>query len=517
MSARESWNALQNRWAAGEPLSVAEERRRLDGASEDPLAARELELFRELSTRLDQPDDAAPNVALTLAGVRGVKLRVLGPVNADGPVARVSRKRSVLISAGVGGVAVAAAAAFALLTTGDPPAPHLAASARPAVVPATQSRAELVFASGDVRVGGANAVVGKQTLSAGADIATTNGRACLTIDPAVDICLDAQSRVVLESLAEAAVRVRVTRGTAVAALARRKPRHDFSLVGEEVTATAHGTAFALEVDSARHAARVTVVEGSVAVARGEAAARLVSAHSSLALSSSREELAAIGRSEEARLQALLSPRKLWHSENLGVLEIGEGEHRQRVVVDEHGPFELPLRLFVATGRHRVGLRAEQKAEVGLEVEVEAGAARMLSAADVAGQTASPADAVPSAQALLDRARQRLAAGDPRGARNLYRELRRAYPRSSEAATVLVTLGKLELELGAPDRALSAFDAYTEHGGALVPEALSGRIRALRALGRPADERRTIEQYLARYPTGFEASALRKRLVTLTSE
>jgi TolA-binding protein len=199
-----------------------------------------------------------------------------------------------------------------------------------------------------------------------------------------------------------------------------------------------------------------------------------------------------------------------------VLEISRTLGGERAVIDQHGPFELPLRLLLATGRHRVGLRAEQKAEASVEVDVEAGATRTLAEAEVASATASRAEASPTAKALLDRARQRLAAGDPRAARNLYRELRRAYPGSSEAATVLVTLGKLELELGAPERALAAFDAYTDHGGALVPEAMSGRIRALRALGRHGDERRAIEQYLARYPTGFEASALRKRLSTLTS-
>jgi len=197
--------------------------------------------------------------------------------------------------------------------------------------------------------------------------------------------------------------------------------------------------------------------------------------------------------------------------------VGEAQHGERVVIDEQGPFELPVRLFVATGRHRVGLRAEQRAEASVDVDVDAGTARRLATAEIDETAVSNAgSAPPTAKALLDGARQRLAAGDPRGARGLYRELRRAYPGSSEAATVLVTLGKLELELGSADRALSAFDAYVEHGGALVPEALSGRIRALRALGKPAEERRAIEQYLTRYPAGFEAPALKQRLATLTS-
>jgi hypothetical protein len=245
---------------------------------------------------------------------------------------------------------------------------------------------------------------------------------------------------------------------------------------------------------------------------------MVGAHSSLGVGAQTEGVVAVSRSDEARLHALISPRSLWQGGNLGVLEIAEARRGERAMIDEHGPFDLPVRLFVATGRHRVALRAEQRTETAVNVDVEAGSARRIVAADIDETETSPTgSSPPTAKALLDRARERLAAGDQRGARALYREIRRAHPGSSEATTVLVTLGRLELELGSADRALAAFDAYAEHGGALMPEALSGRIRALRALGRRAEERSSIEQYLARYPTGLEAPALKKRLATLTSE
>lgn len=518
MSARKSWDSLQDRWAAGEALTAEEERRRREGAARDPLAARELELFAELATRLDRQDESAPNVALTLAGARGVKLRVLGPDSVDAPPAATKGTRRLAVAGA--GVAVLAAAGFAVVQRdASRTAPSVAVSpaARPVATPAP-ARSELVFASGDVRVGGSSAVIGKQTLAAGTTVETAQGRACLTIDPAVDVCLDAESSVVLEDLAENAVRVRVTRGTAVTALAPRKPGHRFSLIGGDVVATAHGTVFALELEPARRTTRVTVVEGTVEVARGTGSTTMLGAHSSLGVGA-QTGVIAVSRNEEARLHALISPRSLWQGENLGVLEVAEARRGERAVIDEHGPFELPVRLFVATGRHRVALRAEQRPETAVDVDVEAGTARRIGAAEIdeTATTATATSAPPPAKALLDRARERLKAGDPRGARALYREIRRAHPGSSEATTVLVTLGKLELELGAADRALAAFDAYVEHGGALVPEALSGRIRALRALGRRAEERRAIEQYLARYPTGLEAPALKKRLATLTSE
>jgi hypothetical protein len=69
-------------------------------------------------------------------------------------------------------------------------------------------------------------------------------------------------------------------------------------------------------------------------------------------------------------------------------------------------------------------------------------------------------------------------------------------------------------LGSPKRALTAFEAYLAAGGPLEPEALHGKVRALRALGRKGDERATIRNYLERYPEGFQAPALKKRLADL---
>jgi len=519
MSDPPTFDSLQNRIARGEELSAEEERLRLAAGETDPLARRELELFAELRGRLDEPDGALPNVALALAGARGVKLRVLGPDST--PVTGATRlrgRRGLALAAGSVTLLAAAGAWFLVRGTDSAP-PTVARSAispppERAAAP-TISRSELVFVSGDVRSGGGQAAIGQHPLATGARVTTAEGRACLTVDPGIDVCLGPESEVLLESLDEAAVRVRVQRGTAVAALSPRVHGHRFSLLAGDVVATARGTVFAVDLEPAGAPARVTVVEGKVAVRRGAGSETEVGAHSSLSVGDGAVGApAAVGRTEEARLHSLLSPRELWQGNNLGVLEIGQATEGDRVLIDEHGPFELPLSLFVSTGRHRVALRgAERDGELGANVDVEAGAARRLSVAELGGPRAS---AALTAKDLLVQARKKLSAGDPRGALTLYRELRRAHPRSSEATTVLVTLGKLELDLGAPERALPAFDTYLERGGPLVPEALSGRVRALRALGRADEERRAIEQYLARFPTGFEAPSLKKRLATLSS-
>jgi tetratricopeptide (TPR) repeat protein len=119
----------------------------------------------------------------------------------------------------------------------------------------------------------------------------------------------------------------------------------------------------------------------------------------------------------------------------------------------------------------------------------------------------------SRDALFAAARAQARLGNPQAARALYRELVARYPGPSTAA-VQVVLGNLEMELGAPEHALTAFEAYLRSGGPLEPEALHGKVRALRTLGRKSDERATIRSYLERYPQGFQAPALRQRLADL---
>ncbi|MEJ2218842.1 MAG: hypothetical protein P8099_19835, partial [Gemmatimonadota bacterium] len=60
-------------------------------------------------------------------------------------------------------------------------------------------------------------------------------------------------------------------------------------------------------------------------------------------------------------------------------------------------------------------------------------------------------------------------------------------------------------------ALGGFDAYLRTGGALSQEAHYGKIQALHALGRTAEEHAEIRGFLARYPKSLQAAALRRRL------
>jgi hypothetical protein len=515
MNQRDRFNELQERWAAGEHLSSDEERERREGALGDPLAERELALFEELRERGDGVEELPKGFVERILAEIGSRprLHLLSPGERLPAAALTPRVRRVwLVAAAVLVPVSAAAALFVLLRT---PVPSDSASTQPMAPAPRLARSELVLASGDVTVP-EGARVGGRALATGDRVSTAEGRACLGIDPGIDVCLGVESEIVLDSLSSDDVRIRVERGTALAALTRRDQNHSFALTAGDVVVTAHGTVFAVERRPG-DALDVVVMEGAVEVL-SRAKPALVSAHSRLTLErgSSAREPEAVGRGEEARFWALLAARELWAKPELGVLEVSAGEPGLELAVDREASLTLPFRAFVPAGRRSIALRTKAGDEVTTAVDVVAGETFVVDPNELLARRTAPVESAvaPTPGALLARARKELAAGNARAALAVYERLRVTHPTSPEARTVLVTIGKLELDLKQPARALASFDTYLAAPGALAPEALAGKIRALRALGRADDERRAIETYLARHPDGFDAPLLRQRLEVL---
>jgi hypothetical protein len=319
---------------------------------------------------------------------------------------------------------------------------------------APEVEARLLSASGEVQV---DAPAG--LLRPGDHVRTGKGSACLRVEPAIEVCLGPDSDVELGPLRAAQTQILVARGIAIASLAPRAAGQSFALVGGDVTAVAHGTVYALDRTSALNV-DVVVLEGTVAVhAPGRAAPDMVSAHTRWRRHAAAPS--ALRPEEESSFAALLAP----------------------------GAADQPAAPAPASPRR---LRAVDDAPRPA----------------VHGGTDSPDLCLARARAALDR-------GNKRAALDWYRRLRDRFPHDEAARTVLVTSGRLEMELGAPARALDDLQAYLRGGdGALEMEALAGAARALRGLGRANDERRAIDRYLARFPNGFDAPLLRSRLTEL---
>jgi TolA-binding protein len=108
------------------------------------------------------------------------------------------------------------------------------------------------------------------------------------------------------------------------------------------------------------------------------------------------------------------------------------------------------------------------------------------------------------------------AGDLRGAQALYRRLRAEFPGSAEARLASISVGDLLVGLDDARGALAAFDAYLVEmpDGPLREEALFGRARSLRKLGRGAAERDTWRTLLREFPRSAYEDAARRRLEEL---
>jgi hypothetical protein len=116
--------------------------------------------------------------------------------------------------------------------------------------------------------------------------------------------------------------------------------------------------------------------------------------------------------------------------------------------------------------------------------------------------------------MLEYARSLRAAGDSRGAVEVYRKIHADNPQSLSGRAALVSLGELLLSLGDGPGALSAFDSYLVGRGELSQEAAFGRIRALRALNRTVLEQQAIQRFLAAYPNAPQSRVLRARLAAI---
>jgi hypothetical protein len=516
------WDELQTRWAAGESLEVDENRERLELAADNPLASRELEMLGELRDRVSASEGQPTNLSLydgVLETVGAKRLRLVSQheslVRAPLPdeFAPSARKRWVLPLVAAGLAAAAGGALFARAELRHKEALLSNAPAAPIAVP---TRVELVLASGDVRLGSLEVAAGQGPLATGQHVTVARGRACLNVDPSIDVCLDEDTEIALDSILEDDVRIRVVRGTAVAALAPRAPGHTFSLIGGNVSATARGTMFAIGHSPAEGTTSVVVVEGKVEVSGVERAPAMLAAHARIRATSKGAETAWVGRGDESQLRSVIAPRELWQTKEIGLLDIAAGSPGTTASIGQEPPLALPLRTFVPAGAYRVVLRDPSGIESTIDVDIATGEKRHIDPAEATRSPKAAAGATTqSAASLLDAARRELARGGGKAALPLYQRLRATYPSSPEAFTVLVTIGQIELDMRSPSRALAAFDAYLRRGGPLAPEALAGKIRALRALGKPTEERAAIDEYLASYPGGFEAQALKKRIEALS--
>lgn len=124
---------------------------------------------------------------------------------------------------------------------------------------------------------------------------------------------------------------------------------------------------------------------------------------------------------------------------------------------------------------------------------------------------APRAPIPTAASLFAEANAIRRMGDVGQAVALYQDLRQRFPASSQAQLSAISLGDLLLA-DDPAGAVAAYSAYLRDspGGALTEEALFGRARGLRALGRAPEERETWQELSRRFPrSAYQPTASRR--------
>ena len=120
---------------------------------------------------------------------------------------------------------------------------------------------------------------------------------------------------------------------------------------------------------------------------------------------------------------------------------------------------------------------------------------------------------PTAASLFSEANSVRRSGEVRKAIALYQALRQRFPASSQAMLSAISLGELLLGEGDPAGAITAYAAYLRDApqGTLTEEALYGRARGLRMLGRGAEEGQTWEELVRRFPRSAYQPLASRRL------
>jgi hypothetical protein len=545
-SGYERWTTLMDRQAAGEQLTASDMAFCERFASEHPRCADELAVYAELADLDVTPNDASR--ALVDAALKRMEAEEAKRAFAELGDLRKRRVPTLAI-----GSAVAALAAIFVLYA------HRAPKREDADLRAAQnlplSRVELVYASGDVSVSGQPATVGRTLLAQGSVIETKDGSACLVIDPEINVCLAAQSRLRLSQISGGARRLDLLLGRASTRLATQPEGMSLSIVADGIASTAVGTAFSVERGAQAGAVVTTVLNGKVRVGR-QGDTRIVAAHERAVMLSERTDLTSVSRIEEAPSWALLGPTILWHDPVSATLDVHGEPAQAQASLDDQPIGVAPLSSLIPVGSHHLVVRDGERVLVEREFHVTAGEtvevsyvpapsavpaalaivtkaeerapklearsaeqnAKLLGAAELVPPMPEDPRLAPGPQSAaqwLTQARKQMREGRFADAAASYLAIMQAFPNSETAHTVLVSLGQLQLvQLKDPQQAVASLDAYLEHGGALAEEARVARIHALAQLRRVGDEASAIDDFLAKHPHSLDVPELRARLASL---
>ncbi|MDY0001964.1 MAG: FecR domain-containing protein, partial [Polyangia bacterium] len=408
----------------------------------------------------------------------------------------------------------------------------------------------LMLLAGEARVDGARPLAG-MALGRGQLLEVSKGRIALGLGDDARVLVQGGASLRLVELGPRGTELRLEVGEILVTVTPRRERSPFRVSTRAGVVEVKGTVFVVRVDRAEVSVRVA--RGQVQVSEPGRPPLAIGSGQAAQIGGDSWELRPLSPEEEAE-----DERGVASMDRLGALDgvemsVQSRPSGARVELDgaligltplvARVPAGHPLLRVSLEGRAavqeritaRVGERITRDYELG-PVPVAAHAASSVPEAEpgrdgreaphgVPGpsrqQTAASTSPVrpepPEAQALLLEARQRRTARDWRGAVKAYSALLRHHGGSAEAPAARVALGLLLLEKkGDAHGALALFDAYLAltRRGPLAQEAAYGRVRALQRVGRKAEKRAALKDFLHYYPGALQEPLVKERLGSL---
>jgi hypothetical protein len=376
--------------------------------------------------------------------------------------------------------------------------------------------AQVLFASGEARLGPAPAEAG-QEIPQREHLTTGSGLACMGMAGAIEVCLDAASEATFSLSDSHQIIVYLERGTLMARLDHQPAGRKFFVRTAGVEVQAVGTRFSVRQEKDGKTL-VRLHEGKLAVkAETRVSTDLVApVHASIAQDIRVAPMSPEEIDEDKPLGDLIGLTRMQTGASVFLSSTPTGAD---VLLDNVPIGRTPVSMFLAKAAH-VRLSAPEYEPISDWIEVR-GQSRVDRAFTMtalpeppAETSAQPAPARPLASRLspgqlLAKAQFLRARGQYKSCAQIYRRLWSEFPGSEEAKVSMVSLGELELvQRKDPGSALAAFNSYLRLGGALEREARYGKIRALHALDRRDEAKVETARFLSDYPTSTQASTLR---------
>ena len=497
-SSCDRWMTLADQAAIGVSLSESEQSWLAEHAASCPECASESRFWSSLGAVMTKPDVLEKPVERSSKPASGGKHLV----------GRLQGRHGWVFGLAAG-IALTLSAAWLLRE-------HPKTSAGVANMPVSR----LVSVAGDVQIGARAARAG-ELLSPTQSVRTQLGFACVALDNSITACLDAHSEAELSLEDPAQLSIRLKSGRLMSRLDRQPNNRTFRVETQRADVVARGTVFSVTLD-AEHAVTVRLHEGRVWLrTQSNQSGDLVAPAQAYV----KQGIEPRGWPDAAVAEdrVLLALSKLPRAGQRTRLDVTTRPNGANVTVDDVVLGPTPVSAFLGQG-NRLSVAMDGYAPVtellpkegsdtierNFELAPTEAAADAQEVDGKVGALAAPA----SPGALLARAQALRSQGKYRECAATYRQLVASFPHSDEARVSLVSLGELELsELGQPSQALRSFEAYLRSGGPLTREARYGKIRALQLLGRDAEQKSAIADFVRDYPNSVQAASLRSRLQT----